>query len=83
MATFNLYCVRDKVQGFGSIFCEPTEASAIRGFGYMINSGNGLMSYKPDDYDLYVIGEYNTDTGVVTPKVPVEMVISGSSVFGV
>lgn len=78
---YPVYCVRDNKVGFQpQLLVEQNDATALRGFAYAVNA-EGIMNYSPSDYDLYKIGEMETDNGVFKSlKVP-ELIASGSSVF--
>lgn len=61
----NLYTIRDEASG---LFMRPTTSEtndvAIRDFDYAVKS-NELMSYKPTDFSLWLIGHYDDVTGVI------------------
>lgn len=76
---YSMYSVRDLKTTFGNPFLEKNDAAAIRGFTYAINSGNELMHFRPGDYDLYKIGEFDPETGIIEDGFP-KLVVSGSSV---
>ena len=79
---FGLYSYRDQLNGFGPIVLETNERTAIRGFSMAINSGNGMMGYSPKDYDLYCVGEFDIEKGIVVPASPgPQLVVNGLSVF--
>ena len=77
-----LFSIRDKLAGFGQPMTDVSEATAKRNFAYAINN-NDQLNFSPSDYDLYSVGEFDTDKGVFVPPesgLP-EFVINGSSVF--
>lgn len=74
---YPVYCYRDKSAGFGSPEVNLNDACEIRKFAYDISGNNGMMNFKPDDFDLYKIAEFDTEKGVITPVSPIEFVISG------
>lgn len=56
-----LFSVYDKKAGeFGPLFESKNEDTAIRQFKNMLASER---AYAPEDYNLYVLGEFNRDTG--------------------
>lgn len=79
---YPMYCYRDQKVGFMPPQADQNDNTAIRGFAYAINSRDGLMNFSPKDYDLYKVGEFDTETGQLTPCTPA-LVVSGSSVYGV
>lgn len=78
---YPMYSIRDKKTAFGFPFTETNDGTAKRGFTMAINSGEGVMSFAYGDYELYRIGEFDTDKGVIFAlDIPV-LVCSGDSVF--
>ena len=71
------FSIRDNAVAFGIPFFDMSEQSAIRGFNYQIN-GDGVISSFPEDYSLYKIGEFDSDTGSFNSIEP-KIVCSGSS----
>lgn len=79
---YPLYSVRDTKAGFDFPFPERSDATAIRTFQYQVNKVGTQMNMFPKDYDLYKVGEYDVDKGVVIPeKIPV-LVVNGTNVLG-
>lgn len=79
---YPIYTYRDLKVGFMPVQCDQSDQSAIRGFSYAINGQTGMMNFAPKDFDLYKVGEFDTETGVIEPCVPT-LLVSGASVFGV
>lgn len=79
---YPVYSVRDKKVGFGTPYVEQNTASAIRGFRYMLNNSESLMGFAFEDYDLYMIAEFDTEKGILLANKLPEFVISGESVIG-
>lgn len=79
---YPVYSYRDQKVGFMPPQCDQSDQSAVRGFSYAINGNNGMMHFSPKDFDLYKVGEFDTDNGTIEPCTPV-LIASGSSVFGV
>lgn len=60
--------VKDRaINAFGQPFFEHTRGSAIRAFRDAVNQAdaNNQFNKHPEDFDLYQIGEYDENTGVV------------------
>lgn len=77
-----LYSYRDNLVGFGPVMVENNEQTAVRGFSYAVNNASGMMGFSPKDYDLFYIGEFDTDTGVIVSAPVPALVVNGSSVYG-
>ena len=79
---YPLYCIRDiKANNFGLPQADTNDQTAERNFSFAINQPDGLMNYRPQDYDLYRVGEVDTITGVITPLQVPEFITSGVNVF--
>ena len=78
---YPMFCIRDNKVGFMTPFVEQNDDAAIRGFSYSLNGENGIMNFSPADYDLYKIGEFDTEKGTIEGQLP-NMIVSGPSVFG-
>lgn len=79
---YPMYSVRDRHTGFMTPSTDFNDNTAKRNFAKAINSDNGIMNFDPGDFDLYRIGEFDTDKGVLIPEKIPQLVISGLSVFG-
>lgn len=78
--TYGIYSYRDKINGFGMPMIDTNEPSAVRGFSYAVNGKFDLMTFKPSDFDLYRIGQFDVETGVIVPELVPVMICSGESV---
>ena len=77
-----LFSIRDKLSGYGQPMADVSEATAKRNFAYAINN-NDQMNFSPSDYDLYYLGDFDTEKGVFWDPdsgLP-EFIVSGASVF--
>ena len=79
---YPMFSIKDDKTGFSCPTCDQSEASAVRNFSFAVNNSDTVMGFAPKDYDLYKVGEFDTDSGKIRTFVP-EFVVSGSSVFGV
>ena len=78
---FELYSYRDQLNGFGPIVLESNERTAIRGFSMAINNGNGMMGFSPKDYDLYLVGKFDIEKGVIESESVPKLIVNGLTVF--
>ena len=60
---YGVYAVLDKKTGYLPPQIDLNDASAIRNFNHACRSTDSLMYSSGSDYELYKIGEYNTDNG--------------------
>lgn len=79
-----LYSIRDKLSGFSWPTVDTNDQTAIRNFTYAVNAGNNNMSFSPGDYDLYKVGFFDSERGILIQNESGvnEFIISGTNVFG-
>lgn len=71
-----IYSIRDaKTQFFSAPFYNHTHGEAERNFKTACNDQQSNLSKFPEDYDLYHIGEYDDNTGKITPRDTPEHII--------
>lgn len=77
-----LTSVMDKVSGE---YMEPqisiNDQSAIRDFAFAIKrakESGGMISYRPQDFVLYKIGQYNSSLAEIIPCKPTQLAEGGS-----
>lgn len=79
-----MFSIRDKLSGFGWPQIDTNEQTAKRNFAFAVNSPQANnMTFSPGDYDLYHVGDFDTEKGVFIPTksgVP-DFVVNGQSVF--
>lgn len=74
-----MYSIRDTVSClYHQPFCYNSDGQAVRAFKDALTGGTSY-SLHPHDYQLCLIGEFDDDTGTLTPF-PVVVIFSGSSV---
>lgn len=67
---FNIYAVRDELLGFGAPVIRDNDAVAVRAFDNDVNFDNSPYAKHPNDYSLFHIGEFDTDSGDITASTP-------------
>lgn len=77
-----VYAIRDVESGFLGPQLDTNHATAKRNFAMMINNNPGVLGFRPADFDLYFIGEYDIDSARMIPADVVEFVVNGASVAG-
>jgi hypothetical protein len=62
--------VKDRaIDAYGRPFIVPSIGAAIRSFTDEVNRKESEMHGHPEDYDLYQIGTYHDDTGIIYQNV--------------
>lgn len=54
-------------------FMAQSRGEAIRAFADLVADESHPVGKHPDDYTLFVVGEFNKGSGVITPVVPVSL----------
>lgn len=75
--TFNLYAVRDVKSTYMSPVVGSNDAQAMRSFRAGMKS---VPEYEvsPGDFELYRIGEFNNESGLISPTIPPVFICSGA-----
>lgn len=78
-----VYAIRDvKANAFQQLTVASNDAVIVRSFAESIyNKRDSIMSFSPKDFDLYRIGVFNTETGIVEPESPVVLVVNAQEVL--
>lgn len=76
---FTIYCIKDRLTGFLTPTFDQNDPSAIRNFRHALLHTDSLLNSHPADFDLYSLGEFNSETGVIVSCDP-RVVATGSSV---
>lgn len=74
-----VYSIRDSKVGFTPPVTDQSDQSAIRGFAFAINNPENIMNFAPKDFDLYKVGEFDSEKGVLIPLKLPELIYSGTS----
>lgn len=75
--TMNLYSVRDVKSTYMSPVVGSNDAQAMRSFRAGMRAVPEF-EVAPADFELYRIGEYNNESGMIIPTVPPVWICSGS-----
>lgn len=79
--TFHVYSIRDSK---ANVFMQPTtevnDQTAVRNFDTAIRRSDDILHFHKEDFDLYKIAQFDSETGVVQPLVPIQLVVSGGSI---
>lgn len=76
-----IVALRDKVeQKFRSLTVDYNEEAAKRNFAYAVNNSPELL-FKSKDLELYTVGEFSDDSGVILPLSPPVLICRGDEVI--
>lgn len=67
MAELSVFSIRDvKADTFGGILCSPSKAAFRRSLTDMLQQiSNEMMCKFPSDFDVYYLGEFDMEKGVI------------------
>lgn len=74
-----IYSIRDVKTGYMNPVIEPNNSVATRNFANAVMQGTGVLYSHAGDFDLYKLADFDSDSGVITPVVPPEFVVSAAS----
>lgn len=77
---YPMFSYRDvKANGFTPPQVCVNQQVAKRDFDYRLHNDNS-MGFSPSDYELYMVGEFDPETGKVEGCLP-EFIIGGAEIF--
>lgn len=65
---FGLYSIKDAKTGFMTPTVDQNDASALRNFAHAVSQSDSLLHSHPNDFALYLLGEFDTDVGISIPR---------------
>lgn len=77
---FGVYAIRDQLTGYMQPTIDASHDAAVRNFLLAVKSANGVLSFRPADFDLMCIASFDSETGLVKGLSGPELVITGSEV---
>ena len=64
-----LYTTKDKIsEKFNNLFMANNHAEATRNWSIGVADTNSMLNKRPQDYELWYVGEYNLDNGEITQE---------------
>lgn len=65
----NLYTIKDRAADtFCVPYTEPSDSAARRGFKIIKEDEKSMIGKFPDDYELYYVGSFDSNTGRLIPE---------------
>lgn len=77
----NVYAIRDLRSGFLGLGTEQNDYIAARNFANAIMESKGVLFNYASDFQLFRIGEFDSDKGVLIPAQLHELVSDGAEVL--
>lgn len=76
---YGMYSIRDSKTGFMAPIAENNDAVATRNFSNAVGQPNSVLGSHPGDFDLYKVGLFDSDSGIMTELSAPEFVVSATS----
>lgn len=76
---YGLYSIRDVKTGFMTPVMEANDQSAQRNFYHSIWNSDGILFSFGQDFSLYRLADFNSETGQIVPLVPIVQVADGAA----
>lgn len=77
---YGVYSMRDSKTGFTSLSLDQNDDSAIRNFIHALTVSDGLFQTFPQDFALFRLASFDTDSGKLTPEPLPFQLLDGSQV---
>ena len=68
---FGLYSIKDAKTGYMSPVLEQGDPAALRNFSAAVNQTDSLMHEFPNDFALYKVANFDTDSGIDPVGAPI------------
>lgn len=78
---YGVYSIRDVKTGFMIPTIEQSDAAAARNFSHAVFHSDGVLRSYYQDFSLYRIGDFDTDSALLSPVQPPLLVVSGYDAF--
>lgn len=74
-----VYSVFDsKAAVYGTPFFMPNDAMAVRAFTDLVNGPENMISTHPEDFSLFVVGDFDDQLAKLAPVTPLNLVTAAS-----
>jgi hypothetical protein len=78
-----VYAIRDsKAECYNQPFFQKTHGEAERNFQMLVRDDKSTVSKYPDDYDLYYLGDYDDNKGLIKPLDTPQHIVKAVSLRG-
>lgn len=78
---FNVYCMRDVKTGYLTPTFELNEGVARRNFAFAVTNKDSLFYANPEDFELYCIGSFDTESGSLVGLNEPQFMLSAASLI--
>lgn len=78
---YGMYCMEDIKTGFCTPTVDVNDAAAVRNFASAVMQSQGVLFTHAEDFRLWHIADFDSESGVVTPLSPIVHLSDGSAVL--
>lgn len=78
---FGVYSIRDSKTGFMAPTVEVNDQVALRNFSHAIMQSESILFTHAGDFELFKVGEFDSDTGYVDAIVPIVHIAAGGAIL--
>jgi len=78
---FKIYAIQDQKSGFLTPTFEPNDAVALRNFNHAVIATDGILHTHAQDFRLYNIGIFDSETAEIIPQVPSILIAEGKDML--
>lgn len=75
---YGIFCIRDVKTGYMTPTVDLNVDSAIRNFAHSLSVSPSVITSFSRDFDLYNLGNFDSDSGLVSPLPAPKFVISAT-----
>lgn len=75
---YGVYSMRDSKTGFMSVTLDQNDDAAARNFSHAVLTSDGILRTHAEDFSLYRLGSFDTDSGLLSPETVPVHVLSGT-----
>lgn len=74
---YGLYSIRDTKTGFMTPVMEVNDEAAVRNFFHAVQNSDGILYSFSQDFTLFKVGSFDSESGAVLPFTPIIHVAEG------
>lgn len=75
-----IYSINDRLVGFLQPVTDSNDAAAIRNFENVVLTPGTLYDHAPEDFSLFRVASFDSETGLVTPLSQPDLLVTGQQV---
>lgn len=65
-----IYAIKDAKSTFMPCTVDVNDSTAIRNFEHAVRQQDSILASHPNDFALFKVGEFDNETGMISPVFP-------------